>query len=111
MKSYIDILLVAIVTIYIVDLSGFTDSWRSLVATKLGIKALKPLPPFDCGLCMTWWVCVIYSLCTGSFSLGTLTYIAVLSFLSIPIGQVLIFIKEAFIAITNKLIDLCSRMR
>lgn len=107
MSQYIDILLVAAITIYIVDLSGFTESWRSLVASLLGVKALKPLPPFDCGQCMVWWVCIIYSIITGSFSLLMLSYIAILSFLSIPIGQLLIFIKEALIAITNILSRLC----
>jgi hypothetical protein len=65
---YIDLLLVALVTIYVVDISGFTESWRSLVATKLHVSRLKPLPPFDCGKCMTWWVCLIYALCTGHLS-------------------------------------------
>ena len=28
MNIYIDLILVALVTIYIVDISGFTESWR-----------------------------------------------------------------------------------
>lgn len=108
MKIYIDILLVALVTIYIVDLSGFTESWRSLLATKLHIKALKPLPPFDCGKCATWWVSIIYAAILHRFCLGTVAFSALLSLLSIPIGQFLIFIREGLIALTNKLIDLCS---
>lgn len=102
---YLNLLLVALVTIYIVDLSGFTQSWRALVAKILGIseKALKPLPPFDCGQCMTWWVCLIYALCCGELNIYTIAYSALLSFLSIPLGQCLIFIREWLIAITNKL--------
>lgn len=106
MKHYIDILLIALITIYIVDLSGFTQSWKAMVSRVLGIKALKPLKPFDCSLCMTWWVCIIYSLIVGTFSLATLAYIALLSFLSIPLGQMMMFIKEGLIALTNKLFDL-----
>lgn len=102
MKTYIDILMVAFITIYIVDLSGFTQSWRDLVARFLKVKALKPLPPFDCGLCMTWWVCIIYTIVTGRFSLATLTFIAMLSYLSIPIGQAMIFIKEGLTTLINK---------
>ena len=92
--EYIDLSLVALVTIYIVDISGFTGSWRSALARMLRISALRPLPPFDCGKCMTWWVCLIYALCTGHFNLWTIAFSALLAHLSIPIGQALIFIRE-----------------
>lgn len=106
---YIDLLLVALVTIYIVDLSGFTQSWRALVAKFIGVseKALKPLPPFDCGLCMTWWVCIIYALCCSQLNIYTLAYSALLSFLSVPLGQVLMVAREWLISLTNKLMPKC----
>lgn len=106
MKVYTDLLLVAAITIYIVDLSGFTESWRGVIAKWLNISesALKPLPPFDCGKCATWWVCIIYSLCTGSFSLVILAYIALLSFLSIPLGQFFIFVREGLNWMIGKMI-------
>lgn len=104
MKTYIDLLLVAAITIYIVDLSGFTESWRGALAKWLHTKELKPLPPFDCSLCMTWWVCIIYALCTGTFSLGILAYIALLSFLSLPLGQIFIFIREGMLFLIGKMI-------
>ena len=106
MKVYTDLLLVAAITIYVVDLSGFTESWRGMIAKWLNISesALRPLPPFDCGKCATWWVCIIYSLCTGSFSLVILAYIALLSFLSIPLGQFFIFIREGLNWLIGKMI-------
>ena len=103
MGIYIDLLLVALVTIYIVDISGFTDSWRRLVATKLHISHLKPLPPFDCSLCMTWWVCLVYALCKGQISLETIAFSALLSHLSNPISSALIFIREWMTWLVNKL--------
>ena len=108
MNTYINLLLVAAITIYIVDLSGFTESWRGMVARWLNLSesALRPLPPFDCGQCMTWWVCIIYSLCTDSFSLVILAHIALLSFLSIPIGQFFIFIREGWSFIIRKLLEM-----
>lgn len=105
MIIYIDLLLIAVITIYIVDLSGFTESWRSALAKTLKAKELKPLKPFDCGQCMTWWVCIIYSLCVGAFSLPVLAYIAALSFLSIPLGQLCIFIKEGMASLINKMMS------
>ena len=103
MTIYIDLLLVAFITIYVVDISGFTESWRSLVATKLHISHLKPLPPFDCSLCMTWWVCLIYALCVGQISLGTIAFSALLSHLSNPIGGLMIFIRECCNWVINKM--------
>lgn len=96
MKSYEDLLLVAMVTVYIVDLSGFTDAWRRAVARAMHIpeSQLRPLKPFDCGQCMTWWVCLIYGCFAWGLSLSLVAVSALLSFLSLPIGQVLIFVRE-----------------
>lgn len=102
MKTYIDLLLITAITIYIVDLSGFTESWRSALTRMLKAKDLKPVRPFDCSLCMTWWVCIIYAICTESFSLPILAYIALLSFLSLPLGQLFIFIREGMMFLLNK---------
>ena len=100
---YLELLMVALVTIYIVDISGFTDSWRGLVARSLHLTRLRPLPPFDCGKCMTWWVCFIYALCTGHLTLWTIAFSALLSHLSVTIGGILIFIREWISWITNKM--------
>ena len=103
MAIYIEMLLVALVTIYIVDISGFTESWRDALARWLKVASLRPLKPFDCGLCMTWWVCLIYALCVGQLSIGTIAFSALLSHLSNPIGQGLIFIREWITWIFDKL--------
>ena len=105
MSIYLQLLLVAAVTIYIVDLSGFTDSWRSALARMMHINEtnLRPLKPFDCSLCMTWWVCLIYALIEGQLSLPVIAYSALLSFLSLPIGQALLFIREWALWLIDKL--------
>lgn len=103
MNIYIDLILVAVVTVYIVDISGFTESWRNALARMLKVKALRPLPPFDCGKCATWWSCLIYSICVGEFSLATVAFSAAMSLLSIPIGQFLLFIREGLNWLIGKL--------
>lgn len=103
MNPFVDILLVSLVVIYIVDLSGFTDSWRSGLSRLTGVKNLRQLKPFDCGKCMTWWVGLIYVLLNWGFSLPLITFVAVLSFLSVPIGQVMIFIREWITWVIDKL--------
>ena len=101
MSVFVDLLLVASVTIYIVDISGFTGSWRSLLSRCTGVKNLRNLPPFDCGKCMTWWVCLIYAWANWGLSLPIIAYAALLSFLSVPIGNLLIFIREWIIRIID----------
>ena len=103
MIIYTHLFLVALVTIYIVDISGFTESWRGFIMNRLHISRMKDLPPFDCGKCMTWWVCLIYALCAGKFNLGTVAFSALLSHLSNPIQQALIFIREWITCKINKL--------
>lgn len=96
MTIYAQLPIVAAVVVYIVDVSGFTQSWRGLLARWLHVHedALRPLKPFDCGLCMTWWTCLAYALAAGELSLLTVAESALLSHLSIPIGALLVFIRE-----------------
>lgn len=103
MNIYTHLLLLSLVTIYIVDISGFTLSWREALSRWLKVSALRPLKPFDCGKCMTWWVCLIYPICTGDISLGTIAFAALLSHLSNPIGELMIFIREWMIHIIDRL--------
>lgn len=102
---YINLLLVALVVMYIVDLSGFTQSWRSGLASLLKVSALRPLPPFDCGKCAVWWSCIIYALVAGAFSLPVLCYIVLLSFLEYPTAQLLGALWEKLMTLINKLYE------
>ena len=105
MKAIIDIILVALVTIYIVDLSGFTETWLNILSNYRGRK-ITGLKPFSCSLCMVWWVCLIYAVIVGSLTIPVVALIALLSLLSVPCGQLLILIREAFLKVINKLMDL-----
>lgn len=105
MKTIIDLILVAWVTIYIVDLSGFTETWLNILSNYRGRK-ITGMKPFSCSLCMVWWVCLIYAAIVGHLTIAVVALIALLSFLSIPFGQLLILIREAFLKVINKLMDM-----
>lgn len=105
MNAIIDLILVALVTIYIVDLSGFTETWLSFLSHYKGRK-ITELKPFSCSLCMVWWVCLIYAAIVGNLTIPVVALIALLSFLSIPCGQLLMLIREAILKVINKLMDL-----
>ena len=105
MNAIIDLILVALVTIYIVDLSGFTETWLSFLSHYKGRK-ITELKPFSCSLCMVWWVCLIYAAIVGNLTIPVVALIALISFLSIPCGQLLMLIREAILKVINKLMDL-----
>lgn len=103
MSIYTQQAILAAVVVFIVDLSGFTDSWRDALARALKVRNLRPLKPFDCSLCMTWWTCLLYPICTGDFSLLTLANAAALALLSQPLSAVMLFIVESLNWLFNKI--------
>ena len=105
MKTIIDLILVAFITIYIVDLSGFTDTWLQFLSAYKD-KRITELKPFSCSLCMVWWVCLAFLLMSAKLSLPMVAFIALLSFLSAPIGQFLVFLREGLNKVVNKLMNL-----
>lgn len=89
-------ILIALIVVYIVDVSGFTTSWRTAVARMLHHREenLRPLKPFDCGQCMTWWVTLIYTFCTEGLSVTGIATCAVLALLSVPMGNLLLLARD-----------------
>lgn len=105
MNFYLQLLEIAFIVCFIVDASGFTKSWRSLVAffLKTTEQNLKPLKPFDCSTCMTWWTTLAYSLITGHISVVAIASCALLALLAFPIGQLCIFIREALATLIGRM--------
>lgn len=111
MSIYVNLFLVAVVVVYIVDLSGFTQSWRAGVARLLGVSPsrLRPLPPFDCGQCATWWTCLVWALCSGRLSLPVVAYCAALAFLSGPLGQLALLVRETVYKVIRTILQRVER--
>lgn len=99
---FIELLLIAMVVVFIVDLSTFTTSWKTALGRWLHIQ-VGSVKPFDCSLCMTWWVCIIYALCAGAFSIPVLAYIALLAFMAYPFSQAMILLRELVFIFINKI--------
>lgn len=102
MNPYLDILLLSLLVIYIVDLSGFTDAWLAAFSRWLG-RTVREVRPFSCSLCMVWWAGVIYAAVTRNFTLPVLAYIALLSFLSMTISNLFIFLREKLLQWINRI--------
>ena len=108
MSIYIELLLVAVVVIFIVDISGWTDTWLgwlSKFTTKYGRGPVRDFPPFTCSLCMTWWCCLAWLLIRGQFTLPLVAYSAGLATFSNTIQNLCISIRE----VLNRLLLLIER--
>lgn len=95
------LLQIDILIVYIIDISGFTSSWKELLSKWLGVKVGK-VKPFDCSLCMTFWVNAIVSLCMGGGMYG-LFISAILSYMADIMAEVLPLVKQGMRAILDLL--------
>ena len=102
MNPYTDLLFLTLLVVFVIDLSGFTEAWLSAFSRWLG-HTVTSFKPFTCSLCMTWWSGIVYLIVTGRFCLPLLAYVAGLAFLTFPISQFLIFIRETLLKWINKL--------
>lgn len=91
-----DEIIVALVAVYIVDVSGFTESWREGLSRLLNVKRLRPLPPFDCGTCMAFWSPLLWSILAGTFNLQSVAVACGCSLFALPAGQAMTLIREWF---------------
>lgn len=106
----LNILLIAIIAVFIVDLSGVVDYakralWKRLYKG-LPYKEDWTIKPFNCSLCITWWMGLLYILFTGMFTWKYIAFVALISFLTPVIKDIMILIQDLF----NKLIDLIYKV-
>ena len=108
----LDLVCIAVITVFVLDLSGFVDVikqryWKWLFNDKpyreFSVK------PFDCSLCMTHHICVIYALCTGIFSLPIWVFICGLSFFTPQIKGVLMVVKNILIKAENAVYNILEK--
>ena len=106
MNIYIELLLLACVVVYIVDLSGWTETWLgwlSRFTRRYGYGDVKRLRPFSCGQCMVWWCGLAWCLFRSHLDLALVAYVAGLAFCSITLSQVFIFLREGLLWLLSKM--------
>lgn len=101
----LNIFIINLLVVFVVDLSGFIPELESIISKRFHFKARIP-KPFSCSLCMTFWLGLIYTICTSSFSLPTLLFISALSLFSKNTAGFIRWIQETLITIENFLYKL-----
>lgn len=105
MSIYLTLLFTALLVVFVVDLSGFSQTVLD-IASRVKGKRVTHLRPFTCSLCMTWWTTLAVALCLRQLTLPVAAYCAGLAFLSATIGDWVIFINE----LLKKLLDTLCRL-
>ena len=106
----LDILLIACIAVFCIDLSGAMQKLNRKVWDWLykGVKYTDwEIPLIGCSLCVTWWSGIIYLLVTG-FSLYMAAYVALIAFLTPVIKDVLLYVKDLLIYLVDKLYGLIN---
>ena len=85
MMLYVELLLLAAIVVFIVDVSGIVETLKWALSRWLGVKVGR-IRPFDCALCMVWWCGLVYLLVVGRFALGPVAFVAMLAACSVQIG-------------------------
>lgn len=85
---YYNILLLAVIVVFIVDVSGIVDAMKEALGRWLHVRVGR-LKPFDCSLCMVWWCGLAYLLIVGRFSLGPVAFVALMAACSVQIGAII----------------------
>lgn len=98
--TYINIISMAFVAVFIIDKSGAIDSLKSLIARIISKGVFTsganiPLKPLDCSLCATFWAGVIYLLCVNQFTIVNLLFVCVSSWATQYISMLMDVIGEA----------------
>ena len=108
----INLILIASIVVFIVDISGAIDSIKSgikwiLTKGKMS-NADYRLKPIDCSLCMTFWTGIIYLLVIGQFTLPYFAFVCLLACFSSVIKTSILLVEDILIKITQliyKLLD------
>lgn len=82
------------IIVFVVDISGFTETWKGWLGKWLGCKVGR-VRPLDCSMCASWWACVILLFCEHSVTLPYLAFAALLAALSVEIGQLIRLLRYA----------------
>ena len=110
MRCLIDILLLAAIIVFVVDLSGFTQTWKKWLGKWLGVQ-IGSVPPLDCSLCLTFWAGLVYLIVERCFTIPALAYLALVSYCTGLMGEILTAVRELIAALVRYLWKLIDKLK
>lgn len=103
----ISLTLITIISVIIVDISGFITSIKKFIAKRIHARDYTNvhLKPFDCSFCMNFWISLVYLFYNSQLCLPYICYILCMSMMTVPIKEILNTIIDFQIYIINKVHD------
>lgn len=104
-----ELLIINLVSIFVIDLSGFIDEFKRMLSKMLThnniVKSDFRIKPFDCSFCMTFWLCLLFTIVTGQFTFVSLLLIITVTYFTDVTRQLLLLIKDLIIKLINTVYD------
>ena len=98
-------LLIQLIIVYIIDICGFVPLMKKKIFRWLYGPNIKYVPielkPFDCSLCLTFWILIIYALIVNIFTIKTLIVICILSYSTTLSKEVYYLIYDTLLSFIN----------
>lgn len=90
-----DLFSILIISVIVIDISGFTHSIKVAIGKFLGISPNSfRIKPFDCSFCMSFWVSLIYLLVVGRFTLVNIAIVLLLCCLTTPLKNLVMSVRD-----------------
>lgn len=99
--------IISFIVAYCWDVSG---GWREMTKaicgwlTKGKIHNPIEIKPFGCSVCMTFWLCLLYTLVTWRITLVNIALCCLASWAVDINAAVMLSVKELFLSVINKLL-------
>lgn len=101
----INLLYITLIVVFITDISGVIDHIKSALSKWLKCR-VPSLKPFDCSLCMTWWVCLLYVLIAEPITFSNVTLCALCAIFADKVGDTISLVRDIITKTINKLYQL-----
>ena len=90
-----DLFAILIISVLVIDISGFVHSIKAAIGKYLGISPNSfRIKPFDCSFCMTFWISMIYLLVVGRFTLVNIAIVLLLCCLTTPLKNLVMSLMD-----------------
>lgn len=95
------------IVVFIIDLSGITNTIKRMISNLLTKKKITTdnysLPLLGCSLCITFWSGLLYLVIIQQFNIVMISIVCLLSYITPVTKDVLLSIKEFLIKWVNKI--------
>lgn len=99
-----DIICIILICVIVTDQLHFWEEFSPYIKSLMtGGKFKSPIKfkLFECSTCQAHWLCLIYLICTGHFTILNYTIILVLSWTTPIISSILTLVKNLFLKTIN----------